>query len=412
MRILILSQYYWPEPVPKPHELAYSLLERGHQVSVITGFPNFPLGSFYKGYKIRPWKWEVIDGIRVLRVPLYPDHSLSAVKRVLNYSSFAISASILGPLLGTSADAMYVYHPPLTMGIPAWAIGLVRRIPFMYEVQDIWPEAVEATGMMRNEVVLGSMRMLERFVYRKAAVISTISEGFKRKLVSKGVPSEKVYVIPNWANEVVFRPVPADPELANSTGMTGHFNVLYAGNIGPAQGLDTVIEAAAKVSYIPEIQFVLMGYGEDRSRLQALVSDRSITNVKFLDWQEPETLPRYYALADALLVHLKKDPAFEGTIPSKTLTYMACGRPVIVASSGDASKVVEGAKAGLSCAPEDPDSLAKIVVKLHGTSAEEREKMGRSGRQAFLKNYTREVLVDRYQDLMEQISRPKGNSRR
>ena len=411
MRILILSQYYAPEPVPKPHELACSLRERGHEVSAITGFPNFPYGSLYEGYSMRPWKREEREGIRILRVPLFPDHSRSVVRRALNYGSFAMVSSILGPLLAKGADAMYVYHPPLTMGIPAWTIGLLRRIPFIYEVQDVWPEAVAATGMVRNRSLLGGMGILERFVYRRAAAVTTISEVFKRKLVSKGVPPDKVRVIPNWADDTIFRPVAPDPGLAEDTGMAGRFNVLYAGNIGPAQGLETAIEAAERVSHIPEIQFVLMGYGEDKSRLESLASSKSLTNVRFLGWQEPETLPHYYALADALLVHLNRDPAFEGTIPSKTLTYMACGRPIIMASSGDAAALVREAGAGVTCEPQNPDMLAQAVLRLHATSVEERERMGQAGREAFLKRYTRRVLVDKYEELMTQISRPRDRTK-
>ncbi len=192
MRVAILTQYYPPEPIPKPHELARGLAERGHEVVVITAFPNYPAGRLYPGTRVRPWKWDSVDGIRVLRLPLCPDHSRSAVRRVLNYGSFALTAASLGSVLGGRVDAMFAEHPPLTIGLAAWFLGRVRRIPFLYGVNDLWPESIEATGMVRNQGFLRFIGRLERFVYKRAAAIAVISNGIKQNLVGKGVPPEKV----------------------------------------------------------------------------------------------------------------------------------------------------------------------------------------------------------------------------
>ena len=189
MRILILSYFYAPEPIPKPHELAVGLAQRGHEVSVITSIPSYPNGAFYPGYQLRPWQRETRDGIQILRLPLMPDHSRSGIRRMLSYTSFMTSASALGPFTSGKADVMYVWHPPLTTGVSAWIIGLMRRIPFVYDVRDLWPEAIAATGMMSNPLMLKGLGALERFVYRRASAIGVISPGYKQNLIHKGVPA-------------------------------------------------------------------------------------------------------------------------------------------------------------------------------------------------------------------------------
>jgi len=405
---LLLSQWYIPEPDIKVHLLGKGLVARGHQVTSITGFPNYPQGRIYPGFHQRLWQWEHRDGVRVLRLPLYPDHSHSAVRRILNYVSFAASASLMGPVLCGAADVMWVYHPPLTVGIPAWWISLLRHIPFVYEIQDMWPETVVASGMMSSELVAKWLGGLAQFVYRRAAAITVISPGFKRNLVAKGVPPEKIHVIPNWADEDIYKPVPPDPGLAVQHGLSGRFNIIYAGNMGTAQALSNVIEAADLLRDLPQIQFVFIGDGVEEPALRRRAHERGLENVRFLGRQPAAEMPRFYALADALLVHLKRDPLFEITIPSKTLAYLACGRPILAAVSGDAADVVRDAGAGVVCYPEDPEALAAAVRKLYKMSPSEREAMGQAGRAAYLANYTRQVLLNRYEELLTEVARTRA----
>ena len=404
MRILLLSQLYAPEPDLKVHPLAADLARRGHAVTAITGFPNYPQGRLYDGYRLRPWQWEERQGVRVLRLPLYPDHSRSPVRRSLNYLSFAASASLLGPLLCGPLDAIWVYCPPLTVGVPAWWTGLLRRAPFIFNIHDMWPETLLATGMVRSPQLLGALGALARFVYRRAAAITVVSPGFKRNLVEKGVPPGKIHVIPNWADEEVYRPVPADPALAAQCGMAGRFNVVFAGNMGLAQGLETVLEAAALLRDLPRVQFVLIGDGVAAAELAARAGEQGLANVRFLPRQPAGRMPQYYALADVLLVHLKRDPLFEITIPSKTLAYLACGRPILCAVAGDGAEVVESVGAGLVCPPQEATALAQAVRELYAMPAPRRERMGQAGRQAFLAGYTRRALVDRYEALLLQVA--------
>jgi colanic acid biosynthesis glycosyl transferase WcaI len=411
MRVLLLSQMYVPEPDIKIHLLAKDLVTRGHQVVSITGYPNYPQGRIYPGYRQRLWKWEELDGVRVLRLMLYADHSLSAVRRSLNYLSFAATASSLGPVLCGPADVMWVYHPPLTVGIPAWWIGLLRRVPFVYEIQDMWPETVAATGMVSARLAVDWLAKLAQFVYRRAAAITVISPGFKRNLIAKGVPSEKIHVVPNWANEEVYRPVSPEPALADQYELTGRFNIIYGGNLGAAQAMDSVLAAAALLRDLPGIQFVLIGDGVAEAALRQQATEQGLSNVRFIGRQPPERMPYFFALADVLLVHLRRDPLFEITIPGKTIAYLACGRPILCVVAGDAADVVRDAGAGVACPPQDPAALAQAVRDLHAMAAEQREAMGKAGRRAFLANYTRAVLVGRYEELLTRVARQHQRGR-
>ncbi len=400
MRIVILTQYYPPEPIPKPHELARGLTDRGHKVTVVTGFPNYPAGKFYAGTRVRIWKWDSVDGIRVLRLPLYPDHSRSAVRRTLNYGSFAISAALLGIVLGGPVDAMVAEHPPLTTGLSAWVLGRVRRTPFLFAVNDLWPESVEATGMVRSRNLLRWMGRLERFVYGRSAAIAVISNGVKRNLVEKGVPPDKVHVISHWADETLYRPVSRDSNLARELGMAGRFNVVFAGQLGLAQGLDVVLDAAEELSNLPDAQFVLVGDGTDADRLRRVAGERGLNNIRFLGRQPAARMPHIFAISDILMVHLRDEPLFRITIPSKTMAYMACGRPVLMAVEGDAADVIRAAGAGVTCRSGDAKDLAETVRRLRAMDRAELERMGRAGREDFLTSYSRGVLLDRYEAIL------------
>jgi glycosyltransferase involved in cell wall biosynthesis len=405
MRVIVLSQWYPPEPESKIHLLARDLVSRGHQVTTITGFPNYPSGNIYPGYKVRWRQWEMRDGVRVLRLPLYPSHDRSGSRRALNYLSFALSASILGLLLAGSADVMWVYHPPLTIGLPAWIVGSVRRIPFIYEVQDMWPETLTATGMFSSPLAAQVLGAFARFVYRRAAAITVISDGFRRNLIGKGVRADKIEVIPNWADEELFRPVAPDPAVADAHGLSGKFNIMFAGNMGSAQGLGNLLLAAEQLCDVTDLQFVLIGDGVDVQHLKREAKDRKLANVRFIDRQPASAMPQFFALADALLVHLRADPLFAITIPSKTIAYLACGRPIISVTEGDAANLVRQARAGVVCAPENPSALADTVRSLYKLSPQQRSQMGEAGRLAYLGSFTRQILMDRYEALFASVSR-------
>ena len=407
MRVLVLSQYYPPEPDPKIHALGRDLTALGHRVRVVTGFPNYPQGRIYPGWRQALWKRTTLDGLEVIRVPLYPDHSRSAVKRSLNYLSFAASASVLGPFLSGPADAMWVYCAPLTAGIPAWWTGRWRGAPFVFNIHDMWPETVAATDIMRNARVVRWLEGLARFIYRSAAAITVVSPGYRRLLVAKGVPEEKVHFIPNWADEEIYRPIPRDEELAARHGLTGRFNVVYGGNLGAAQALDTLLEAAGLLRGLPDVQFVLIGAGVEEQRLRGRAAAMGGGNVRFIGWQPEPLMPSFFALADVVVMHLRRDPLFEITVPGKAYAYLACGRPILCAVAGDTADIVRDAGAGLTCPPEDPAALAAAVRELRAMPEAARRAMGESGHRAHLAKYSRAALVGRHEALLSEAARSR-----
>ena len=400
MKVLILTQFYDPEPLPKLHELAHGLHDRGHEVTVVTGFPNYPYGTLYPGYSIRPWSIGTTDGVRVVRLPLYPDHSRSTARRIANYGSFALSASVLGPWLCGAAEVMYVWDPPLTIGMAALTIGMARRVPFVYAVHDLWPEMAVASGMLKDGAAVRMLERFGRFVYRRAAVVGVVSPAFVDHLAAKGVPREKIEVLTDWVDDELYRPVPADPDLAARLGMTGRFNVVFGGQLGVAQHLDTVLDAARLLESRPEVQLLLVGDGVEQARLERRAADMGLTNVRFAGRFPAAEMPAIYALADVLLIHLKADPAFRMSIPGKTYPYMACGRPVLAAVDGVTADIIGDDAAGLTCPPEDPEAMAAAVVRLLEMPAQERSRMGESARRAALAKYARGVVLDKHERVL------------
>jgi lipopolysaccharide/colanic/teichoic acid biosynthesis glycosyltransferase/glycosyltransferase involved in cell wall biosynthesis len=378
MKILFVTQWFEPEPTFKGLLFVKELVARGHEVQVLTGFPNYPGGKVYPGYRIRPWVREKMGGIDILRVALYPSHNTSGVQRALNYLSFAVSASVIGTLSVKKADVMYVYHPPVTVGLAAAIIGFVRRIPFVYDIQDLWPDTVAASGMLRNSTSLGMLGGLCQFVYRRASHITVLSPGFKRTLIERDVPSGKVDVIYNWSDEATLKNTNAPVERLSGAD---RFGILFAGTMGLAQGLDSVLRAAQICqTTVPTAEFVFMGGGVDRSRLQRQAEEMKLDNVRFLPRHPMEAMGGILAGADALLVHLKDDPLFGITIPSKTQAYLAAGKPILMAVRGDAAEIVKQSESGVLCEPDNPKSIADAVKKLVSAGSERLAEMGKNGR--------------------------------
>jgi glycosyltransferase involved in cell wall biosynthesis len=404
MRILMLTQWFNPEPVFKGLTFAKELARRGHEVEVLTGFPNYPGGEIYDGYRNRLYQREVMDGIPILRVPIYPSHDSSSFKRILNYGSFALSAATIGAALVKPADVMYVYQP-ITIGFAAAVIKHIRRVPFVIDIQDLWPDYLPATGMINNPKALWMIDLWCRFVYREANKVTVLSPGFRKSLVERGVPPEKVEVIYNWCDEdQVDLSKEPDEELARSTGMNGRFNIVFAGTMGKAQALDSVLDAARIVAAkYPQIQFVFIGGGVEVPLLKSRAMDMGLTNTLFLPRRPLSEIGQLLKLADVQLIHLKDDPLFSTTVPSKTQTSLAVGRPILMGVRGDAASLVEAAKAGISCNPQDPHSIAEAVSKLFEMPRTALEEMGRNARQYYFEELSLKVGVDKFEAIFSEI---------
>ncbi len=406
MRILMLTQWFNPEPMFKGLTFAKELVKRGHEVEVLTGFPNYPGGKIYQGYRLRLWQREVMDGIPVVRVPLYPSHDSSSIRRAFNYGSFALSAATLGAGLVKQPDVMYVYQP-ITIGLAAVVIKYLRKVPFVIDIQDLWPEFLPATGMINNEKALWLIGKWCEFVYRQASKVTTLSPGFRDSIIGRGIPAEKVEVVYNWCDErQVDLTDASDLELKAKLGFEGHFNIVFAGTMGKAQALSTVLEAAKKVKdKAPRIQFVFVGAGVEVENLKAQAQQLALDNVLFLPRRPLSEIGQLLSCADVQLVHLKDDPFFAITVPSKTQTSLAVGRPILMGVRGDAADLITRAKAGLTCTPEDSESIADAVLCLEQMSKSELDQMGENGRKFYLKELSLRVGAERFEKIFTEIAR-------
>lgn len=387
VRVLLLTQWFDPEPTFKGLVFARELVRQGFEVEVVTGFPNYPGGRVYPGYRIKWLQREVAEGVQITRVPLYPNHDQSAIKRVLNYASFAASSLFYGLFMAKRADVIYAYHPPLTVGITASLLKLLRRIPVVYDIQDMWPDTLRATGMLNSAKALGVVDSVCRWVYRRVDHIAVLSPGFERLLVQRGVPATKVEVIYNWADEAALN-IPSGQLPAAFPG-SDRFRILFAGNMGKAQALGTVLDAAELLqARAQHVCFVLLGGGVEVERLKAQAALRRLHNVVFLPAVPMAEVGTYLQAADALLVHLRQDPLFKITIPSKTQAYMAVGKPLLMAVDGDAADLVRRSGGGVVAESEDAEAMA---VAAQGLASRSPEALAAMGQQAQL--YYREHLA-------------------
>lgn len=403
MKILILTQWFDPEPALKGLAFAQQLKSLGHEVEVLTGFPNYPGGKVYKGYRIGLYHKELVDGITVHRVALYPSHDASAIRRIATYTSFAITAALIGPFVIHKPDIMFVYHPPATIGLPAITISLLRRVPFVYDVNDLWPDTLSATGMLNNGLIISLIGKWCAIVYAFASRITVLSPGFKSRISERGVSTEKLKVIYNWCDDksIAFKNKPA--EEANPQ-MKDKFNVVFAGTMGKAQGLDSVIEAAKIVAGLnSRVQFVFVGDGIELKHLKSRVQREAVGNVIFLPRRPISEIGEILNAADALLVHLKDDPLFRVTIPSKTQAYLAVGKPVVMGVCGDAAELIRAAGAGVLCTPDNPRSIATAVCELASARTERLAAMAENGRSYYEQHLTLSAATKELEELFSEV---------
>ncbi|MVN87973.1 glycosyltransferase [Deinococcus sp. HMF7620] len=405
MRVLILSQYFWPETF-RINDVAQGLQERGHQVEVLTAFPNYPSGQFFAGYRsVRP-KTERLGAIQIRRVPLVSRGHGKGGRLLLNYLSFALSASLIGAFLIRKPDVILVFEPsPVTVGIPAALLRRVFRAPVAFWVQDLWPESLTATGTVRNKQILSLVSRMVAWIYSRCDALLVQSRAFTRSLVAHGVPLSRIEYLPNSA-EAFYRPVivPVDAPERQLVPQDGTLNLMFAGNLGVSQDLETLVSAAEQLRSEP-VRWLILGDGRQRPWLEAEIRRRELQGqIHLLGSYPAEAMPRFFALADALLVSLKDDLAFEATIPSKLQSYLACARPVLAMLKGEGARVTTDAGAGLTVPPEDPAALVQAVRTFAVLPAAQREAMGQRGRSYFLRHFEREYLLGQLTVVLSDLS--------
>lgn len=397
MNILIISLFYSPEPVARPHDLALILTKEGFIVDVITACPNYPSGKFYSNYNPGLAKWEEIENVKVLRVPHFVDRSRSAIRRILSYSAFSISAIINGLRRIKKPDAIWTYQ----IGLPGVILSKIWNVPLIHEIQDLWPDWGRSSNLGIINIAYKTLATEEKFIYYFANSLVTITEGLKSELTKKGVDPNKINVIPNWANDAFFQPDEVESKLILTDGFDDHFNIVYVGNIGTAQALGVVLDAATLLQDSPDIQFVIIGDGVERAELEQRSHNLGLNNVLFLGSRPQSDAAHYMALADVLFIHLKRDPKYGITIPSKTYGYLAAGRPILAATEGESAQLIEENHVGIACPPEDPMKLAYCVKMLHDMPKEQLAEMGKAGLQVANTLFSRVSLGKLYSDLFE-----------
>lgn len=403
MRILVVTQYFWPENF-RINDLVKGLLDRGHAVTILTGLPNYPQGGFHEGYGWLGPSRERWHGAEIIRVPLVPRGGGGGLRLALNYLSFALSATLLGPWRCRGRyDFIFVYEPsPVTVGIPATILGRIRKTPVLFWVQDLWPESLSATGAISAPWILRGVERLVRWIYGGCARVLVQSEAFIEPVARLGVSKDRILYFPNSAEEI-YQPLPAQMQW-DGPALPDGFRVMFAGNIGTAQSFETILSAAEMLRADPGIHWIIVGSGRLFHWLETEIEHRKLQNCVHLAGSFPlETMSAWFAQADVMLVSLRRAPTFSMTIPSKIQSYMACARPIIAAMDGEGARAVEAAGAGIAVPAEDAPALVDAVVRLYRLPAAEREAIGKRGRDYFDTHFERNGLLDRLDRWMDEI---------
>ncbi|MDC1287115.1 glycosyltransferase family 4 protein [Gammaproteobacteria bacterium] len=409
MRLLMVSQYFWPESFPI-NDICSSLSDRGVELDVLTAKPNYPGGKIYDGYKAWGSFREKYNGINVNRIPLLP-RGESRLGLILNYLSFVFSGTLFGSWMmrGKKVDVIFVYAPsPILQVLPALFLGFLKKSPVVVWVQDLWPESLSATGYVPNRLVLKLVAVMVRFIYKRADLILVQSPAFVEP-VRKLVSNTPIEYHPNSVIESFS--VAASEEVQQIKGMDGVFPVLFAGNIGQAQAVGVIVETAVLLKDYNDIQLVVMGDGSARQGMLDDVKLRNLNNLHLPGKFPVESMPGFMQQAAVLLVTLADREIFAATVPSKVQAYMAAGRPIVACLNGEGARLVEEAGAGFATPAEDARALADTILKLYRMPAGQRDEMGSSGREYYQRHFNHDDLIDRLIGHLQGVAREKSEAR-
>ncbi len=403
MKVLIITQYFWPESF-RINDLALSLKERGYEVFVLTGLPNYPSGRLFDGYSWNSCGRSTHKGVTVFRVPLLVRRQGKSWQLALNYLSFVFFSCFYGPFLCRGKyDIIFIFEPsPFTVGIPGVLFRRLKKAPLLFWVQDLWPESLVATGSVRSPLILSLVSKMVRFIYKRCDRVLIQSQGFEGPAVKAGAESSRIRYFPNWAEDL-YQPVQRDETVLEAGGLPQGFCIMFAGNLGAAQSLETIVLAADKIRHHGKIHWIIIGDGRNKDWLIQKIKEYQLEKAIHIIGQQPvETMPVYFSLADVLLVTLRKDMIFELTIPSKIQSYLASGKPVIGALDGEGARIIKASGAGYAVPAEDADALAKSVLKMFNDTYSNRNEMGNNGRQYYEQYFSKEHLLGKLEDIMKE----------
>lgn len=369
MHILFLTDNFPPEvnaPASRTFEHCREWVKAGHQVTVITCAPNFPKGRVFEGYRNRLWQSEEMAGIRVIRVWSYITANEGFIRRILDYQSFMLTAT-LASLFVRRPDIVIGTSPQFFTACAAYAVSRMKRIPFVFELRDLWPESIKAVGAMKDSTAIRLLERVEMFLYRKASQIVSVTHSFKKTLIARGVNSDKITVITNGVDMSRFKPMPKDAELVTQLGLEGKFVAGYVGTHGLAHHLETLLDAAEKIRTLPDsaaFQFILLGDGARKQALKEEAVRRGLDNIIFIDSVPKDQVARYWSLLDVSIIHLKKTDLFTTVIPSKLFECMGMGLPVLHGVAGESADIVRNEGVGIVFEPENATQLIAGLMQM------------------------------------------------
>jgi colanic acid biosynthesis glycosyl transferase WcaI len=412
VKILYISQYFPPEmgaPAARAFELARHWAEAGHDVSVLTGFPNHPTGVVPAEWRSRLRRLtchENVGGVDVFRTWLWPLPNRKAHERMRNYASFCFSAAMRGMAL-PRPDVIIASSPQLLVGLAGWSIAFVRQLPLIFEVRDLWPESLTAVGVGdENSLLHQALAAVANFLYWRSDLIVVVTPAFKEHLIQHWqVPAQKISIVENGVETDLFAPASsaANAALRHELGANGKFLVCYIGTMGMAHGLETLLDAAAELQRRnSNALFLLVGEGAEKERIKAMARSRGLVNVRFLDQQPRETIPAFISASDACLVLLKKTDVFKTVIPTKMLEFMSCARPVILGVDGQARQIIEEAGAGIVIEPENSEALVNAISRL-SADRELGTRLGQKGREYIVQHFSRGRTAGKYIDVLQSL---------
>lgn len=402
MKILVVTQYFHPENF-KINDLVAQMVERGHEVSVLTGLPNYPEGRIYKGFSFWRNKIGHYCGATVIRSALIPRGKGNKVRLFVNYLSFALLASLTAIVrVKRSFDIIFVYEiSPITVAIPALVLKRIRKIPVVMWVQDLWPESVMDAGNVNSNIILNPLKALVRKIYHGCDGLLIASRAFESSIQTYGIPEQNIHYFPQWAEEI-FEPFQPNTSFKYHDVLPSGFRVIFAGNMGEAQDIPSVINAAEKLRECKSIKWIFLGWGRCYDWAKEEIDRRALHETVYLLGRYPlETMPHFFAHADVMLLTLKKSLVFSLTVPAKIQTYMACGRPIVTMLDGEGSKIIEVSRAGLTARAGDYERLANNVLEMYEMPISKREALGRNGLHYCQKHFDRDRTLSRCEEVLQ-----------
>ena len=399
MKILIVTQYYFPESF-KSNDLSFELQKRGHEVTVLTGLPNYPEGKMYDGYGVFKNRKQEINGVKVIRSLLLLRGKGGGIRLFLNYFSFAFFASIKAFFLnfGNKYDAVIVHEPsPITQFYPALLLKKLQNAPVYFWVMDLWPESLEIAGGVKNKFILNFFKKMVITFYKNSEKILITSKGFKNSIVEKGDFENKLEYFPNWAEDSISEgdqnfPVPDLPV---------GFKVMFAENVGEAQDMESIMNSALALKDHSEIKFIIVGDGRKMPFVQDFIEKNNLQKTVFTVGRFPvEAMASFFAKADVMLVSLKDDKIFNLTVPAKVQAYMSASKPIVAMLNGEGAEIIEEAKCGLAAPAGDSNKLAETILKMASLPKEELLQMGENSRNFFQANYQLSTCIDNLERIL------------